>query len=243
MPLRDHFRPPVSEQSSWEEVHGGWPMVVVQQLVRILPDPYVAAPRVHLGSQFEVGISDHERVGGVRRTVPDRGPSASTPPWTTNGPTMTFETQLADTDKYEVRVYDTRRNRRWVAAVEMVSPSNKDRPEARAQFVSKCAALLRQSVSVVLVDVVTIRRANLYAELLNWVGGRDPSLGDPAPATYAADCRWRPIGSRMVLEAWSQPLVVGEPLPTLPLWLAEDLAVPLDLEASYEQTCRDLRIA
>lgn len=30
MPLRDHFRPPLSEVSSWEEVHGGWPMVIVQ---------------------------------------------------------------------------------------------------------------------------------------------------------------------------------------------------------------------
>ena len=34
-----------------------------------------------------------------------------------------------------------------------------------------------------------------------------------------------------------------QPLPCLPLWLTEDLAVPLDLEASYEQTCRDLRVA
>jgi hypothetical protein len=31
-------------------------------------------------------------------------------------------------------------------------------------------------------------------------------------------------------------------LPTLPLRLADDLAVPLDLEASYEETCRFLRI-
>jgi hypothetical protein len=29
-------------------------------------------------------------------------------------------------------------------------------------------------------------------------------------------------------------------LPTLPLWLAEELAVPLDEEESYEQTCHDL---
>jgi hypothetical protein len=33
------------------------------------------------------------------------------------------------------------------------------------------------------------------------------------------------------------------PLPTLPLWLADDLAVPLELEASDEVTCRVLRIA
>ena len=34
-----------------------------------------------------------------------------------------------------------------------------------------------------------------------------------------------------------------KPLPTLPLWLADNLAVPLELEASYEETCRILRIA
>jgi hypothetical protein len=28
----------------------------------------------------------------------------------------------------------------------------------------------------------------------------------------------------------------------LPLWLADNLAVPLELEARYEETCRILRI-
>jgi hypothetical protein len=31
-------------------------------------------------------------------------------------------------------------------------------------------------------------------------------------------------------------------LPTLPVWLTDSLAVPLELEASYEETCRILRI-
>jgi hypothetical protein len=38
-------------------------------------------------------------------------------------------------------------------------------------------------------------------------------------------------------------LQLGRPLPTLPLWLAEKCAVPVELEASYEETCRVLRIA
>jgi hypothetical protein len=215
-------------------------MVIVQQLVRTLPDQYIAEPRVHLGREFEVDIAAYEEVSGERSApTSDQTPS----PWAAAQPTLTLETELADSDEYEVRVYDTRHNRRLVAAVELISPSNKDRPEARAQFVSKCAALLRQSVSVVLVDVVTIRSFDLYAELLDWVGGRDPALGDVPPATYAAACRWRPVATRMMLEAWSQPLVLGASLPVLPLWLSEELAVPLDLEASYEQTCRDLRIA
>jgi hypothetical protein len=215
-------------------------MVIVQQLVRTLPDRYIAEPRVHLGAEFEVDIAAYEEVSG------DRGSptSAATPaPWAASHPTLTLETELADTDEYEVRIYDTRRHRRLVAAVGLISPSNKNRSKARAQFVSKCAALLRQSVAVVLVDIVTIRNFDLYAELLEWVGGRDPALGDVPPATYAAACRWRPVGTRMTLEAWSKPLVVGEPLPVLPLWLSEEFAVPLDLEACYEQTCRDLRIA
>jgi hypothetical protein len=36
--------------------------------------------------------------------------------------------------------------------------------------------------------------------------------------------------------------MVGQALPTLPLWLDDNLAVSLDLEASYEETCRALRI-
>jgi hypothetical protein len=43
--------------------------------------------------------------------------------------------------------------------------------------------------------------------------------------------------------SWSDALAVGQPLPRLPLWLADALVVPLDLEESYERTCRDLWIA
>jgi hypothetical protein len=31
-------------------------------------------------------------------------------------------------------------------------------------------------------------------------------------------------------------------LPTLPLWLEEDLALPLDLERSYEATFAEMRV-
>ena len=37
-------------------------------------------------------------------------------------------------------------------------------------------------------------------------------------------------------------LDIGRPLPTMPLWLADDLAVPLELEESYEQSCAILNI-
>jgi hypothetical protein len=246
MPLRDHLHPPFSLVRSWEAVHGGWPMVIVQHLNKTLSPYYSAGPRVHFGGEVEIDVgtfeSQAELPAGAYGSQPGEG-GAATPVWAPAEPTLAVETEMSDVDEYEVRVYDNERGRRLVAAIELISPANKDRPEHRSQFTAKCAALLRQGVSLVLVDVVTARNANLYADLLALIGRSDRSLGSEPPPTYAVACRWRPRGRSRWLETWNRELKVGLPLPCLPLWLTEDLAIPLDLEASYEQTCRDLRIA
>ncbi len=213
-------------------------MVIVQGLSRILPARYVAEPRVHLGAQAEIDVATFDQTSNIHAS--DSG--ATETAWLPSAPTLAVETELADADEYEVRVYDTARNQRLVAAIEIISPANKDRPEARSQFVAKCAGLLRQHASVVLVDLVSARSFNLYAELLELIGEHDPALGDDPPAMYATSCRWQRKDGSNWLETWARQLSVGEALPVLPLWLSEELAVPLDLEASYEQTCRDLRM-
>jgi hypothetical protein len=156
-------------------------------------------------------------------------------------------TDLPAQDEYEVRVYDTERDQRLVAAIELVSPANKDRPEHRRAFVAKCAALLQNQVSVTIVDIVTARAFNLYGELLELIGQTDPSLGAEPPPVYAVACRATKPGAKpggpWQLETWLQPLQIGQPLPTLPLWLADNFSVGLDLEESYEETCKVLRIS
>jgi hypothetical protein len=147
-----------------------------------------------------------------------------------------------DDDEYAVQIYDAERGRQLVAAIELVSPGNKDRPEKRNAFIGKCAALLRKGVAVSIVDAVTPRQFNLYAELLQFLGQADPTLGEPVPHLYAVSCRWCPQDGRMMFQTWSHALAVGQPLPTLPLWLTGKLAVPLDLELSYAQACNDLWI-
>jgi hypothetical protein len=244
MPLRDHFRPPISQQRSWGEIHAQWPAVIVQQLGQLLPPQYSAGPRVHLGSEIEIDVATFVSEPAVATYGATEPQTTAVPPlWQPGEPTLTVETDLADFDEYQVRVYDMRRGRRLVAVIELISPANKDRPEHRQQFTAKCAALLRQGVSVMLVDVVTVRDANLYASLLQLIGQRDPSLGERPPGTYAVACRWNPRGASRRLQVWYHSLAPGAPLPCLPLWLADELAIPLDLEASYEQTCRDLRIS
>ncbi len=130
-----------------------------------------------------------------------------------------------------------------VAAIEIVSPAIKDRPETRRAFVAKCAALLQEQVSVAIVDLVTTRQFNLYGDLLELIGQTDPALTPEPPFTYAAACRRTFRGESWHLQTWNHAMALGQPLPTLPLWLADNLAVPLELEESYEETCSILRLA
>ncbi len=245
MPLRDHFRSPLDDLTAWEGFHGGWPMIIVQALSRRLPPRYVAAPRVHSGASVEIDVATYEKdEGDSPSEAPDdrNGGAVATAVWAPALPALAVATDLPASDEYEVRVYDTRRGRRLVAAVEIVSPANKDRSEHRRAFVAKCAALLQERVSVTILDLVTTRNFNLYGELLELVGRADPSLAPEPPPLYAVACRTTKQGDAWLLEAWPHALTLGQPLPTLPLWLADNFAVPLELEASYEETCRALRI-
>ncbi|MHC5539346.1 DUF4058 family protein [Singulisphaera rosea] len=243
MPLRDHFRPPLDLTTSWEGLHGQWPAVIVQQLRKRLPAGYVAEPRVHTGSQFEIDVAAFENDVAPRLSgLIEGNGGAPTVGWAPSQPTVMVETKLPDNDEYEVRIFDTRRGRHLVAAIEIVSPANKDRPEHRNIFVAKCLSLLQNGVAVSIVDLVTVKQFNLYSDLMATIGHADPTLVDPELHIYAASCRWIRQNKRTLLQAWSHVLLLGEPLPTLPLWLSQDLVVPLDLEQSYEQACNDLWI-
>jgi hypothetical protein len=143
---------------------------------------------------------------------------------------------------FEVRVFHQEGGPVLKAAIEIVSPRNKDRPEARRAFVAKCGAYLHEGVGLIVVDAVTTRGANLFAELLDWLAAPLPEAWSPRPALYAAAARAvRRTPAR--LDVWADALSLGDALPTLPLWLDEQLAVPIDFEETYRAACSVLRIA
>jgi hypothetical protein len=129
-----------------------------------------------------------------------------------------------------------------VAAIELVSPGNKDRPEVRRAFSAKCAAYLTRGVGLVVVDVVTNRQANLHNDLIRLLGQGEPFLMPDAASTYAV--AYRPSrhedGDR--IELWRRLLEPGHPLPVLPLALCNAGVVPLDLEARYAEARRRSRL-
>jgi hypothetical protein len=138
-------------------------------------------------------------------------------------------------DTFEVMVY---RGRRLVAAVELVSPSNKSSPDERRAFSQKCATILRSRACVVIVDVVTSRNADLLGETLGQLGLDRGPRWTHTPPVYTATARLTKVDQVWRLQTWEEPLTIGRPLPTMPLWIADDLAVPLELEATYNESCR-----
>lgn len=238
MPLRDHFHSPINDKHRWDAVHGQWPGEIVRTLFDLLPPGFVAEPKVYHPAPFEVDVSmteDDDRSA-------EEGSAGGTATLATSAPTLTVPADLSELDEYEVLVYDADRSRTLVAAIEIVSPSNKDREDTREQFVNKVAALLRQDVCVTVVDIVTTRHANLYTELLAGIGRSDPALAEP-PMLYAVTLRGRKQPKkRSLLDAWFFPLTLGQSLPTVPLWLGPALRIELPLEPSYQEVCRLLHI-
>jgi hypothetical protein len=205
----------------------------------VLPEGYYAVPLVDRDGPIEIDVAtlrDQEAPGSASREVEPRT-------WTAPAPALAVAVDLATVDGVEVQVFADDGDPRLAAAVELLSPRNKDRPAARQAFAVKCVGYLQQGSSVVVVDTVTTRRADLNSTILSLLG---VDIGAAAlPLAGLSAVSYRAVGREeesQQLELWPAALALGQPLPTLPLWIASDFSVPLDLDASYQTTCADLRI-
>jgi hypothetical protein len=242
VPVLDHFHPPLSEERHWEGFHSKWANVLVDELNQtLLPKGYFAEPHIHMGPRVEIDAATFsaQRPGpapadnGVPGTPPVRD-------WSSSQPTLVMPAVFGDT--FEVQIISTEAGPILVAAIELISPANKDRAEPRRAFAVKCASYLTQGISLILVDLVTSRHGNLHDEVVRLLPNGDPYLFPADPLLYAA--AYRPIRRNETeqIDTWLVPLAVGGPLPVLPLALTSDLILSIDLEATYVDACRKLRI-
>lgn len=235
MPLLDHFHPPL-DRRSWENFHGGWIFQLVGQLnLRPLPYGFLAEGNVHMGITAGTDVAAFEE----DNPIGERSNGAmATEVWAPPRPLLAVLVDFTALETFEIRIYDQDRTRTLVAAVELVSPGNKDRPENRRAFLDKCANYLREGVSVIIVDIVTSRRHNFHEALMELFNGGETAMRAIATDLYAVTYRVHVVDQRTQLEAWPVELALRAPLPTMPLWLTESLCVPLDLEAGYQAACR-----
>jgi hypothetical protein len=220
MPLLDHFRPPLASRRHWESFHSGWAYEMARWLNRtLIPAGYLAEPVVTLGTQLQVDVAAFDEPPATTLTMPAIFP-----------------------DDIEVQVFQTEGGSRLVAAVELVSPRNKDRPEARRGFAAKCAAYLQRGIGLVVADMVTTPRQNLHDELADLLGQSPAPLYPTDSLLYVV--AYRPSGRGGVgqIEVWPFDLTLGQALPTVPLALRDGPTVPLDLETTYQDTRQSLGV-
>jgi hypothetical protein len=205
----------------------------------VLPTGYYAVPLVDRDGPIEIDVAtlrDQEAPEPASGEVGVRT-------WAAPAPALALAVDLATVDGVEVQVFADDGDPRLAAAVELLSPRNKDRPAARQAFAVKCVSYLQQGSSVVVVDTVTTRRADLNRAILSLLGVDVGAA--PLPLASLSAVSYRAVGHEeeaQQLHLWPAPFALGQHLPTLPLWIASDFSVPLDLDASYQMTCADLRI-
>jgi hypothetical protein len=240
MPLLDHFHQPLRRRLAWEALHSSWATRIADDLnARWLPPDYVASECTQLHGRLEVDVVTYENpepaAGGNGAATATRARTWTPPPAIHTAPAVFPDT-------VEVRVIRTADGDKVVAVIELVSPSNKDRPAERRAFAAKCAGYLASGASLVIVDIVTEKQFNLHNELAQLLEMGRPAELPGDSHLYAVS--YRPVmrDGRPEIDIWSFPLALGGSLPTVPLRLVEDDFVPVELDSTYTQTCRLRRL-
>lgn len=244
MPLLDHFRKPGS-RVPWRSIHSGWVGHLAERLNALLPPGFIALDSVSIdggGLELDLGIEEESepllprsgkgRAGG--------GTAVATAPVVYAPPPATGTVQYTFPDTTEIRV-EEEDSGRLVGAIELVSPGNKDRGAKRDMFLAKCLDYIAGGACVVVVDIITTRRANLHNEVAAKLGADNLVLPDDA-RLYAAT--YRPIvrKKKLTVDVWVNPMQIGAALPTMPMRVVAGLFVPVELEETYAATCRGRKL-
>ncbi len=229
MPLLDHFHPPIYPREQWHGFHHLWAGNIATDLNGRLPPRYIALPHAQFG--IEIDVASLRDLDQAWRDDLERADALWQPP--TPMATIPFATTV---DEVGVSVYYSSGGEDLAAAIELVSPANKDRPTSRDAFTAKCENYLRDGLGVVVVDIVTDRSADLHNALLARLDPDRPT-GDARSLSVVA---YRPRADS--LDIWREPLALGGELPMMPLWLKTGPCLAVDLETTYRQTRRALRI-
>jgi hypothetical protein len=227
MPLHDWSRLP-----EWEGVHQLWISDLYRTLRSRLPTGYRAGlatvPSLTIG-----GPSTHPDLS-VRRQPGLPGPA----PEPSLDDLTGFDSEVTVLSIGPTKMVQVFRGNQLVAVLELISPRNKEREQARAATVDRMVGYLALGVHVLFVDVhaapSTFSLADAIAATLDF-----PQEHCPSPHAMAYQVRGPVDGGGQALAIRRAPLVIGQPLPTVPLPLGRALRVDVDLESTYMTAAGD----
>jgi hypothetical protein len=143
-----------TDRPGWEGMRLLWITELLRWVKPRLPPGY----RVFIGSAPVVAVGAPPRrpdVGVSRR--PDRSSDQNVPSGVNGDPDSGFsfspDIELAVSTLEPGVSVSVEKDGRLIAAIELISPRNKDRPDSRVTYLSRYLAYLHESVHLLLVDV------------------------------------------------------------------------------------------
>lgn len=243
MPLLDHFHPPLYPRHRWHGFHNAWAAYLAAALNQTLPTGYFAESNVQFTLEIDTAVLRETAVAytvaSLFTTLEGVNGVHDSSVWQPSTPAQRIPFEPAR-DQAEILVYEEAGGPTLVGAIELVSPANKDRPAQRSAFTAKCETFLRTGIGLLIVDLVTIYKTNLHHALLQRINSADGQYNQDALYTAA----YHPVkcDDESALEIWYEGLSLGQPLPTMPLWLRGGPCMAVALEATYQRTCQEQRI-
>jgi hypothetical protein len=221
--------PYLEEPSLWPDFHGTMLVAIRAALNSTLPPRYTAFLDRYVWLE-EADAANRVRLGKPDVSMTDRGtpaPAGGSGVATVPAPAMIVLPAVRRQGTRYLRIVD-RRNRRVVAVLELLSPSNKEAGPEREAYLTKRNEYLATGTNLVEIDLLR-------------AGQRLP-LGDPLPA----------IGAYYVLVSRASefpnaalwPFGVRDPLPPVPVPLdPDDAFVSLDLKPCLDRAYDEGRYA
>ena len=222
MPIHDWSR---IDAGAYHHFHQDWTIEIRRALNRgILPPGYMAM------ADLKVGGTEPDVAALKLREPPSHGGLA-----VADAPSKTRQVSRAESDEEHYafkanRIGIKHHHGELVAAIEIVSPGNKNYKNGIASFVSKMVEYLRNGISVVVIDPFPPgKRDPDGIHQLIW----DDFAGlpfEPRPADKPLTVASFDAGERI---AYVDPVAVGDPIPDAPLFLAPGWYVNIPLERTY----------
>ena len=225
MPLHDW-----TDERGWDSVHPFWLAYLVEWVQPRLPEGYKA----FLGGvpALTVASGNGKPDVSVRQWAPLPAAEAVTADTAVLEPDLEASVAFRLDPQPAVHVDF---HGRLIAAIEIVSPRNKDRADAKETYGNRYLGYLRLGVHLMLVDVLPRPRGYSFSDVItSSLGIELPPLPPPFAAAYRVG-EVVPVGDDVgsLMGLWRRPLRIGQPLPTLPLPLSVHRAIVIDMEETY----------
>jgi hypothetical protein len=230
MPLHDW-----TDERGWESVHPFWLAYLVEWIQPRLPEGYKA----FLGGvpSLTVGSGNGKPDVSVRQWGPKPPAEKAASHTAVLGPDLEVSVSIRLDPQRAVHIDF---HGQLIAAIELVSPRNKDRADSKETYSNRYLGYLRLSVHLILVDVLPRPKGFSFSDVITSSLGLDlPPLPPPFAVAYRVG-EVVPVGDDLgsLVGLWRRPLQVGQPLPSLPLPLSVHHAIMIDLEETYQRAAK-----